>query len=195
MSIEKISELKINNKYQDLSKFKISKEFRGRSAIYTQIWWIVQATLIGLSPQPLYRWRAFWLKVFGAEIGYGLKMRPSARITYPWKVKIGNNTWIGDRAELYSLESIKIGNNVCISQDCYICTGSHDMGKLDFSYDCEPIVIDDEVWLASGCFVNPGVRIGTGAVVAARSVVTRSLEAGMVYRGQPAKPSHRRPCN
>lgn len=174
-------------KYQDLSSFSVPKGFRGRSAIFVQIWWIVQALLIQLSPQPLYAWRTFWWRVFGAKVGRGVKIRPSARVTYPWNVAIGDYCWIGDRAELYSLEKIKIGKNVCISQDAYLCTGSHDPTRLDFAYDCREIIIEDEAWVAAGAFVGPGVTIGYGAILAARSVAVKSLQPLYVYCGQPAR--------
>lgn len=181
------------NKYQDLAKFTVPDGFRGKSSIYVQIWWATQSTLVALSPQPLYGWRNMIYRFFGAEIGRNVKIRQSARITYPWKVKIGDNTWIGDRAELYSLDGIAIGSNVCISQDAYLCTGSHDSTSIDFRYDCRPINIEDEAWIASGTFVAPGVTIGRGTVVGARSLVLKSLPGGGIYAGQPAKLIRERP--
>jgi putative colanic acid biosynthesis acetyltransferase WcaF len=50
------------------------------------------------------------------------------------------------------------------------------------------VSIEPEVWVAAGVFVSPGVRIGRGAVVAARSVVTRDLPPMMISAGSPAKP-------
>ena len=172
---------------QRLAEFSVPSNFRQRSVVFTLVWWLVQATLFRASPQPMYRWRCFLLRRFGAQIGDGVKIRQSARVTYPWKVSIGDNSWIGDRAELYSLVDITIGANTCISQDVYLCTGSHDMNDLTFSYDCDPIVIGDEAWLAAGSFVAPGVVIGDRAVVGARSLVLDSLSAGGVYAGHPAR--------
>ncbi len=54
---------------QDLSGFSVPKGFRGGNAIKVQLWWAVQATLFAWSPQVLYRWRAFLLRLFGAKIG------------------------------------------------------------------------------------------------------------------------------
>ncbi|MBS8228121.1 WcaF family extracellular polysaccharide biosynthesis acetyltransferase [Vannielia litorea] len=184
----------MEQKCQSLSEFQVPPGFRGRSALVVQLWWIVQATLIRLSPQPLYGWRAFWWRAFGARVGKGVKIRPSARVTYPWKVTIGDHCWIGDRAELYSLETIKIGSDVCISQDAYICTGSHDMTRRDFAYDCHPVLFEDQCWIAAGAFVGPGVTVGEGAVLAARSVAMRSLDAHQVHVGQPARAIGARGC-
>jgi putative colanic acid biosynthesis acetyltransferase WcaF len=178
--------------YQDLSEFRVPPGFRGRSALVIQLWWLVQATLFACSPQFAVGWRRFLLRLFGAEVGQGVRIRPSARITYPWKVKIGDRTWIGDRAELYSLYPLTIGANVCISQDVYLCTGSHDPDARDFRYVCAPITVYDEVWIAAGAFVSPGVTIGYAAVVGARSLVLSDLEGEKVYAGSPAHLLRRR---
>jgi putative colanic acid biosynthesis acetyltransferase WcaF len=181
---------------QELSKFRMPSGFRGRSAAYVQIWWIVQATLFGLSPQFMYRWRNWLLRLFGATVGVGVLVRPSVRITYPWKVAIGDWSWVGDGAVIYSLERIVIGRNVSISQRCYLCAGSHDYTKPDFAYVLDPaktrIVVEDEAWLANDVFVGPGVTIGKGAVVGARSNVFKSLPAMMVCYGSPAEPKKQR---
>lgn len=155
--------------------------------LIVQLWWVVQGTLFALSPQPLYAWRAFLLRRFGARVGRRVKIRPSVRVTYPWKIEIGDQVWIGDRAELYSLERITIGDNTCISQDCYICTGSHDHRRADFAYDCRPITIGAQAWVAAGSFIAPGVSIGEGAVVGARSLVLRDLEGMSTHAGHPTR--------
>ncbi len=160
-----------------------------------QLWWLCQATLFALSPQPFYGWRAALLRLFGAQVGQNVKIRQSARFTYPWKVKIGDHSWIGDRAELYSLVEIEIGAHCCISQDCYISTSGHDYRKLSFDYTPAKVVIDDEVWLASGVFVFPGCQIGQGAVVGARSLVTRDVDEATIVAGTPARPIGKRELN
>ena len=176
---------------QDLSSFRMPPGFRGKPAWYVQWWWVVQGTLFGLSPQFMYGWRNWLLKMFGAKIGKGVLVRPSVRITYPWKVSIGDWSWVGDGAVIYSLERISIGSNVSISQRCYLCAGSHDYTKRDFPFvlDAEKtrIVVEDEAWLANDVFVGPGVTIGMGAVVGARSSVFKSLPPMMVCRGSPAE--------
>lgn len=174
-------------RFQDLARFSVPPGFRGRSALLVQLWWLVQATLFACSPQPLYAWRAFLLRLFGARLGRGVKIRPSARITYPWKVAIGDNAWIGDRAELYSLERIEIGADACVSQDCYLCAGSHDHRRADFRYACAPIKVGDQAWVAAGSFVGPGVEIGRGTVVGARSLVLSDTASASIYAGSPAR--------
>jgi len=173
--------------FQRLNKFSVPQGFRGRHVVVVQLWWIVQATFFVLSPQFAYSWRASLLRLFGAEVGVGTKIRPSVRITYPWKASIGDYCWIGDRAELYNLTEIKIGKHVCISQDCYLASAGHDLNNISFGYTTGAIVIEDEAWLASGVFVTEDVIIGKGAVAAARSVILNNVDAGIVVAGHPAR--------
>jgi len=135
----------------------------------------------------MYRWRRFLLRCFGAKIGKKVLIRPSVTVTYPWKVEIGDFSWIGDDVVLYSLGEIKVEENVVISQKSYICTGDHDYTKPDFPIFAKPVVIEKESWLATDVYVAPGVKIGEGAVVGARSSVFRDIEGGYVYVGTPVK--------
>ena len=172
---------------QELNGFSVPRGFRGASALKVQLWWAVQATLFAWSPQVLYRWRAFLLRLFGAKIGKGVVIRPSVKITYPWKLTVGDYAWVGDDAVLYTLGNITLGNNSVVSQKCYLCTGSHDYTSAHFEITATPIVIGAKCWLATDVFVAPGVTIGDGSVVGARSSVFKSLPGGMVFRGNPLK--------
>lgn len=174
--------------YQDLSLFRLPPGFRGRSAIVVQIWWLVQATFFRGSPQFAYRWRAALLRYFGAQVGLGVRLRPSVTITYPWKVRLGDYAWIGDRAVLYSLGDICIGAHSVISQGSHLCAADHDPTAADFPVRSRPILIGRECWVASEVFVGPGVSIGDGSVVGARSVVFSDLPSGMICYGHPCKP-------
>ncbi len=177
---------------QDLSRFRVPATFRCRSGWYVQLWWLIQASLFAWSPQVLYGWRRFLLRLFGAKIGKGVIIRPSTRITYPWKVSIGDFAWVGDDVVLYSLGEIDIGANAVVSQRCYLCTGSHDYTQPTFDIYAKPILIGAEAWLATDVFVAPGVRIGRGAVVGARSSVFEDIPELMVAKGTPAKPFKKR---
>jgi putative colanic acid biosynthesis acetyltransferase WcaF len=173
---------------QDLKAFSVPPEFRGRSALIVQLWWLVEASLFRLSPQLAYGWRRFLLRLFGARIALGVKIRASARVTYPWKVTIGDHAWIGDDVVLYSLGAITIGANAVVSQKSYLCTGVHQSTTPTFPIFAKPIHVEAETWLATDVFVGPGVTIGRGAVVGARSSVFSDLPGMMVCYGSPARP-------
>jgi putative colanic acid biosynthesis acetyltransferase WcaF len=174
--------------YQKLSKFIMPLNFRGRNAVVVQLWWVVQASLFACSPQFAYKWRNFLLRCFGAKIGSNVIIRPNVKITYPWKLTIGDYAWVGDNAELYSLGEITIGKNTVVSQRSYLCTGSHDHKSEAFDIYAKPIVIEDEAWVATDVYIAPGITIGKGAVIAARSSVFKDMPAGMICMGSPAKP-------
>jgi len=170
-----------------LNLHRVSDGFRGKSKLYVQLWWIVQATLIGLSPQVFYGWRRFWLRRFGAQIGKKALIRPSVKITYPWKVSIGDFSWIGDDVVLYSLGEIEIGSNTVISQKSYLCTGSHDYTKQTFDIFAKKVKVGNSCWLATDVFVAPGITISDGAIVGARSSVFNDVDANTINVGSPSK--------
>lgn len=182
----------MKDKIQDLASFQLPANFRGKSGWYVQLWWIVQSTLFGLSPQFMYSWRRWLLRQFGATVGKHVLIRPTVRITYPWKVCIGDYSWLGDDVVLYSLGEIFIGDHVVISQRSYLCTASHDYRQPTFDMVASKIQIEDQAWLATDVFVAPGVNIGRGAVVGARSSVFEELPAMKVCIGTPAKPIRER---
>jgi putative colanic acid biosynthesis acetyltransferase WcaF len=181
-------QLSASPRVQDLAAHRLPKGFRGRSALYVQLWWIVQASFFHTSPQIFYPWRRWLLRLFGAKVGARVRLRPSVTITYPWKVSIGDNAWIGDNATLYSLAPISIGTNTVISQGAYLCGGSHDYRDVTFRIYGEPIMIEPEAWIAAQAFVHPGVTVGRGAIVGACSVVTKDVAPYAIVAGNPAIP-------
>ena len=174
--------------YQDLKTFKIPVGFRGIPKIYVQLWRIVHGTFFRLSPQFMYGWRRLLLRLFGAKIGKNVLIRPTVKILYPWKLTIGDWSWIGDNVTLYNMADINIGENCVISQKSYVCTSSHDHTKSSFDIFAKSIDIKDKVWVASDVFIAPGVTIGTGTVVGFRSTVNQDLPPKMICYGNPAKP-------
>lgn len=173
---------------QDLSSFRLPTGFRGRSAVVVQLWWLVQATAFRWSPQFAYGFRRWLLRRFGASVGRDVLIRPTVSITYPWKVSIGDHSWVGDHVVLYTLGEIEIGANAVVSQFSYLCTGAHDYTRSDFPIFATKIVIEQEAWIAAGVFIAPGVTIGRGAVIGARSSVFEDMPAEMVCSGCPCKP-------
>lgn len=175
-------------KFQNLNFYKTPNDFRGKSKLIVQLWWATQAFLFRLSPQFMYGWRRFLLRSFGAKIGKEVIIRPTAQITYPWKVSIGDYSWVGDEVVLYSLGEIQIGSNTVVSQRSYICTGSHDYNSESFDIYSQKITIGDKCWLATDVYVAPSVKIGDFTVVGARSSVFSDLPPNKVCVGSPAKP-------
>lgn len=174
--------------YQDLSLFRVPATFRGKSKLLVQLWWLLQATLFRWSPQVFYGWRIFLLRLFGAEIGNHVKIRSSVKVTYPWNLKIGDYCWIGDDCVLYNLGNISIGSHVAIAHKVYLNTGGHNYERKTFDIFSKPVVIQDECWITNDVYVAPGVTIGKGTIVSARSTVLKDLPSGKICVGTPAKP-------
>ena len=179
--------------YQRLDRFRMPPGFRGRPGWYVQLWWVVQATLFAWSPQFLYGWRRWLLRRFGARVGRGVIVRPTARVQFPWKVELGEYCWIGDDVGLYSLGPITVGAHAVVSQRSYLCTGSHRLADPAFPIYAESIIVGPECWIATDVYVGPGVTIGRGTLVGARSSVYADLPPGQICLGNPARVVRPRP--
>lgn len=125
------------------------------------------------------------LRLFGARVGRGVVIKPRVNIHFPWKLVLGNDVWIGEEAFLLNFETLLVGNSVCISQRAFLCGGNHDFRIAEMPYRNGPITLMDGCWVGASVFVAPGVTIGIDSVVTAGSVVTGSLEANGIYKGNP----------
>lgn len=139
-----------------------------------------------------YGLRRLILRAFGANVGRGVRIRPSADVEIPWNVELREGAIVGDRAILYSLGKITVGERAVISQYAHICAGTHDHSDRRFPLIRDPIVIGPGAWIGTDAFVGPKVRVGALAVLGARSSAYKDLEAGMIYGGNPAKPIKKR---
>jgi len=160
---------------------------REKSKFVEILWHLVKCCFF-LTPLP---WpsslKRLILISFGAVVGKGLYIRPRVNIHFPWKLEIGDYCWIGDRCELLNLEPIVFGDHVALAHDVYLAAGNHDIRSLTMSYANKPIYIKSGSWIATRAFIGPGVTIGEGCVVAACSVVVKSVEDGVVVAGNPAR--------
>jgi len=156
------------------------------------VWCIVWALLYRPSPRPLYTWRCALLRLFGARIGRGAHPYPSSWVWAPWNLEMGENSCLGDNVDCYSVDKIRLGASVTISQYSYLCTATHDYEDPLMPLVTAPITIGSGVWICADVFVGPGVTVGEGAVVGARSSVFRNVEAWTVAAGNPARPIKKR---
>jgi putative colanic acid biosynthesis acetyltransferase WcaF len=171
----------------DLRQYDQSWFDRGKPGWFVLLWWLVQGVCFPLTPHNLHIVRCWLLRLFGAKIGVGVSIRPTARFTYPWKIAIGDYSWIGDDVVLYSLDLIEIGSQCVISQKSYLCTGTHDLQDPSFKLVTAPIKIGNGAWIAADCFIAPGIAIGANAVIGARSSVFASIPALQVAWGSPCR--------
>jgi putative colanic acid biosynthesis acetyltransferase WcaF len=162
---------------------------RGRPFLVFALWqvtkWMFFRTVF---PWPS-RVKLFWLRVFGAKVGLGAYMKPQVNVHFPWKLEIGDFAWIGEEVFILNFEPIRIGSHACISQRAFLCAGNHDFRDPGMSYRNRPVVVEDGAWVGAQVFVGPGVTVGAEAVISAGSVLLKDAEAGLVYSGNPAKPT------
>ena len=151
------------------------------------LWEWVQRTAIRFSPRRAYAWRRFWLRRFGAVISSSCGTRPTTRIVHPWLLKMGSYSIIADNVTIYNLGQVSIGDHTMVSQDVYVCAGTHDYRQADLPLVRSKVSIGDGVWVCAGAFIGPGVEVGDNSVVAARACVTRDVEVGVVVGGNPAR--------
>lgn len=152
------------------------------------LWMVVYLLLFRPSPRPLHVWRSWLLRCFGASLGRGCHVYPSARIWAPWNLRMHDFSGLGDGAFCYCIAPVEIGARSVISQGAVLCTGTHDYSDSSFQLQARPIVIGSHAWVAAEAFVCPGVTIGDGAVIGARSVVTKDMPAWTVCMGHPCRP-------
>lgn len=156
------------------------------------LWALVQATLFRGSFHTMNGWRAMLLRLFGARVGKPVMIRRTVRIECPWNLTIGNNVAVGDRAMLYALGPITLGDRVTISQNAHLCAGTHDFDQPHMPLIRPPITIERDAWIAADAFVGPGITIQEGAILGARACAFSDLEPWTIYGGNPAKEIRKR---
>jgi len=126
------------------------------------------------------------LKLFGAKIGNGVIIKPSVQIKYPWKLSIGNHTWIGEHVWIDNLDRVSIADHCCISQGALLLCGNHNYGSPEFDLIIHPIVLETGAWVGAKSLVAPGVIMHSHSVLTAGSCATTDLVAYGIYQGNPA---------
>ncbi|MDX2306643.1 MAG: WcaF family extracellular polysaccharide biosynthesis acetyltransferase [Hyphomicrobium sp.] len=157
---------------------------RGRGRLVEALWIGVAHPLVA-SSIPGSGWRRALLRMFGARIGTGVVVKPRVRVKFPWRLVVGDHSWLGENIWIDNLAEVTVGAHCCLSQDVYICTGSHDWSRETFDLVTRPVRIEDGAWVAARASVAPGVTIGAGAVVAFGMVVTRDVARHVIVSLEP----------
>ena len=170
----------------DIARNRKSQKYY-RTDLVKRILWLAGSVLFRLTPRPLFGFRRFILRCFGAKVGAHVNTYPSTRIYFPWNLEVGDWSAIGENALIYNLGPVTIGEKVTISHGAHLCAGTHDYTKPDMPLVKPPISIGDQTWVCADAFVGPGVTVGECAIVGARAVVMKDVEPWSIVAGNPAK--------
>lgn len=151
------------------------------------LWYFLGSPLVESSWLPISSVKVQILRIFGATIGQGVRIKPKVRVKFPWRLTVGDYVWIGESAWIDNLAHVTIESHTCISQDVYLCTGNHDWNHPDFELKIAPIYIEEGSWIAAKSIIGPGVTVGKGAVLTLGGVAVKSLASMTIYAGNPAQ--------
>jgi putative colanic acid biosynthesis acetyltransferase WcaF len=176
-------------------KIKVNRETPKwtRRELFLRALWSMIHPVFRYSPRIFWLWRVFILRLFGASIGSDVHIYPTAVIALPWNLAIGAEASIGDRAILYNLGLITIGDGATISQGAHLCAGTHDYRRADLPLLKLPIVVGEGAWICADCFVGPGVKVGDYSIVGACAVAIRDVDDWSIAVGNPARIIRQRP--
>ncbi|OAQ38679.1 acyl transferase [Pedobacter psychrophilus] len=163
-----------------------TKDFQHGASTLKQLLWYFTSCLFfrsGLVPFSIVL--VWFLKLFGAKIGKDVRVKPYVHIKFPWKLELGDHSWL---AECYieNLAAVIIGKNCCVSQNATLMTGNHNYKSPYFNLITKPIILEDGVWIGASAIVCPGIIAKSHSVLSVGSIATKDLEAFSIYQGNPA---------
>ena len=152
-----------------------------------QFFWYLVHIIFFVNPFSISSKLKVWiLRLFGARVGKGVIIRTGVRIRYPWKLFIGDNSWLEEQVWIDNMANVAIGKNVCISQGAMLQTRTHNQATREFDLMLMTITLEDGVWIGARSVVCPGVTCKTHSVLTVQSVAFHNLEAFTIYQGNPA---------
>ena len=170
---------------------RLKKEFdkkdfdAGASGLKIFCWYFTSMFFFRSGLVPVSSILVFILRLYGAKIGKDVRIKPYIYIHYPWKLTIGDYSWLAE-CRIENLAEVSIGKNVCVSQNAMLLTGNHNYKKVDFDLITKPIILEDGAWIGANATVCPGVIAASHAVLTVGAVATKNLDAYAVYQGNPA---------
>ena len=171
-----------------LEQYTLPADYSPGVAFWKQLlWYYIGCPLVKSGLVPFSGVKVWILRRFGTAVGTGVRIKPGVCVKFPWKLTIGDHSWMGENAWIDNVGPITIGDNVCISQGVYLCTGNHDWSVSTFNLRVGAIHVQSGSWLGAKSVVGPGVTVGEGAILTLGSVATRSLTPMTIYSGNPAQ--------
>lgn len=169
----------------DLSKYN-NDWYNPGNPIKRVLWYFTNILFFQNPFFPLTSAKTSILRLFGAKVGIGVVIKPRVNIKYPWFLKVGNHTWIGEDVWIDNLTQVNIGNNCCLSQGAMLLTGNHNYKKSTFDLITRSITLEDGAWVGAKAVVTPGSKMKSHALLSVGSVSSGVMEPYKIYQGNPA---------
>ncbi|HUV42507.1 MAG TPA: acyltransferase [Patescibacteria group bacterium] len=166
----------------------VSEAFR-RAFVRFFNWWLdFKILMVNRSGWcPFWGWRKFIYQLAGMKIGQDSKIHVFCRFYETKNIVIGEDTIVGECSVLDGRAKLKIGNHVDMATGVMIYNSEHKINDPKFEASEEPVVIEDYVFVGPRAIIQPGIKIGKGAIIAAGAVVTKNVLPGKIVGGVPAK--------
>lgn len=170
----------------DLKSYTNPEYNPGANRLKRFIWMLISTFIFQSYLFPFSSIKRIILRMFGAKLGKGVIIKPFVTIKYPWFLKVGNHSWIGEMVWIDNLVDTTIGDNVCLSQGAMLLTGNHDYKSSSFKLITGKIVLENGVWICAKSIVGPGVVCKFHSILSVGSVATKDLDEYTIYSGNPA---------
>ena len=184
----------MQKKETDLSSFN-NTWFNAGASRLKQICWYFVSIVLFKSGFPFNTLKVHILRLFGAQIGKGLVLKPYVNIKFPWKLFIGNDVWIGENVWIDNLDVVTLEDHVCVSQGAMLLCGNHNYKKTSFDLLTGKIILKKGSWIGAQAVVCPGIEVGSHAILTVASVATKNLKEFTIYQGNPAQAIKEREIN
>lgn len=117
-------------------------------------------------------------------------VEPPFRCDYGYNITIGNNFYANFNLVILDGAKVKIGDNVFIGPNVAMYTTGHPIHPhlRDQNYEwAQEINIGNSVWIGGNVVINPGIKIGSNAVIGSGSVITKDIPENVFAAGNPCK--------
>ena len=148
-----------------LNSFSNKNWNRGAGYLKILLWNLISIVFFENSLFVFYKPKILLLRIFGSTIGKNVIIKPNVKIKFPWKLKVDDYSWIGEKVWIDNLDHVLIGKNVCISQGAYLLTGNHDYKSVSFDLKTGKIEIKNSAWIAAKAIILPNTIVNEKSII------------------------------
>lgn len=149
----------------------------------------ITAKLNGLTFSDAEEVRTLFSELIGKKVDESFVLIPPFFTAGGTEIRVGRNVFVNQNCTFYDLGGLDVGDDVMIGPNVNIITAGHPLepSQRHAATIGKPIVLEKNVWIATGATIIGGVTVGENSVVAAGSVVTRNVPPNSLVAGNPAR--------